>query len=78
MADYTERNLSFKIKKALRYTRPYGVRRTLNIIQEQRVIAPFFRDHGHDANMRESYEMVRPKAEPNPGCDVSYVWETGS
>jgi hypothetical protein len=27
--------------------------------------------------MRESYEMVRPRAEPNPGCDVSYVWETG-
>ena len=33
MPDYTQRPLSFKIKKALRYTRMYGVRRTLSIIQ---------------------------------------------
>lgn len=43
----------------------------------KRIIQPFFRDHGHDANMRESYAMVRPKADPGPGADVSYVWETG-
>jgi hypothetical protein len=43
----------------------------------KRVITPFFRDHGHDANMRESYAMVRPKADPRPGSDVAYIWETG-
>ena len=35
MADYTERPPSFKIKKALRYTRLYGVRRTLTIVRGQ-------------------------------------------
>jgi predicted dehydrogenase len=40
----------------------------------KRVITPFFRDHGHDANMTESYQMVRGS---NPGQDVSYIWETG-
>ena len=44
---------------------------------EKRVVTPFFRDHGHDANMTESYEMVRAKTSPNPGSDVSYIWETG-
>jgi len=43
----------------------------------KRIVQPFFRDHGHDANMRESYAMVRPKSDPGPGADVSYVWETG-
>ena len=52
-------------------------RMVVEVEDDKRVIAPFFRDHGHDANMRESYEMVRPKTEPNAGCDISYVWETG-
>jgi len=42
---------------------------------KKRVITPFFRDHGHSANMTESYEMVRPGN--NPGADVAYIWETG-
>jgi predicted dehydrogenase len=52
-------------------------RMVVEVEDRKRVIAPFFRDHGHDANMSESYEMVRPRGEPNPGCDVAYVWETG-
>ena len=52
-------------------------RMVIEVEDRKRVIAPFFRDHGHDANMRESYEMVRPAPGPNPGCDVSYVFETG-
>jgi predicted dehydrogenase len=52
-------------------------RLVVEVEDDKRVIAPFFRDHGHDANMRESYEMVRPTAESEPACDVSYVWETG-
>lgn len=43
----------------------------------KRVITPFIRDHGHDANMSESYAMVRPKGAASPGQDVAYVWETG-
>jgi len=43
----------------------------------KRVITPFIRDHGHDANMSESYAMVRPKDAPSAGQDVAYVWETG-
>jgi hypothetical protein len=52
-------------------------RLVVEVEDEKRVIAPFFRDHGHDANMRESYEMVRPKTGASPGSDISYVWETG-
>ena len=43
----------------------------------KRVITPFIRDHGHDANMSESYAMVRPKGQAKPGSDVPYIWETG-
>jgi hypothetical protein len=47
-------------------------RMVVEVGPDKRVIAPFFRDHGHDANMSESYEMVRPRGEPNRGNDVSY------
>jgi predicted dehydrogenase len=43
----------------------------------KKVITPFIRDHGHDANMSESYAMVRPKGQESRGADVAYVWETG-
>jgi hypothetical protein len=52
-------------------------RMVVEVEDDKKVIAPFFRDHGHDANMCESYEMVRPKGDARPGSDVSYVWETG-
>jgi predicted dehydrogenase len=52
-------------------------RMVVEVENDKKIVAPFFRDHGHDANMRESYEMVRPQGEPNPGCDLPYVWETG-
>lgn len=52
-------------------------RLVIEVKNDKRVITPFFRDHGHDANMTESYEMVRPRTAPNPGAEVSYVWETG-
>ena len=35
------------------------------------------RDHGHEATIRRSYEMVRSMGELNAGCSVQYVWETG-
>lgn len=35
------------------------------------------RNHGHEAAIRRSYEMVRSSKELNPGCSIQYVWETG-
>lgn len=35
-----------------------------------------FRDHGHEARIRASYEMSRPDAPPAAGATVAYVWET--
>lgn len=52
-------------------------RMVVEVEDDKKVIAPFFRDHGHDANMCESYEMVRSQGEPNPGQDIPYIWETG-
>jgi len=33
-----------------------------------------FRDHGHEENIKKSYEMFRD----GPGCAIDYVWETGA
>ena len=48
----------------------------IEVGSRKRVIRPFFRDHGHDTNMRGSYAMVRPMGRTSPGADVAYVWET--
>jgi len=39
-------------------------------------LATLFRDQGHEARVRLSYEMVRPGRPANPGATVEYVWET--
>jgi predicted dehydrogenase len=53
-------------------------RLVIEVGNDKRVITPFFRDHGHDAHLTESYEMVRPRdGAANPGSDISYIWETG-
>jgi len=36
-----------------------------------------FRDHGHEANIRRSYEMAGPQSMGAASCAVKYVWETG-
>lgn len=36
-----------------------------------------YRDHGHEAAIKRSYEMVRSARGLNPGCSIQYVWETG-
>ncbi len=51
----------------------------VEVVDKKTRIAPFFRDHGHELNIRRSYEMVRP----TPGgvdrsCCIGYVWETGN
>jgi predicted dehydrogenase len=53
-------------------------RLVIEVGSKKSVITPLFRDHGHDKNMTDSYEMVRPRnGVANPGCDLSYIWETG-
>ncbi len=50
---------------------------TVEIVEEKHKLSQMFRDHGHESHIKRSYEMVRPNREPNPGCSVDYVWETG-
>ena len=47
----------------------------VEVENDKRVIAPFFRDHGHDYNISQSYLMARSDV---PGASVDYVWETGN
>ena len=49
----------------------------IEVVEKKYVTNLPHRDHGHEANIRHSYEMVRSKGELNPGCSVQYVWETG-
>jgi predicted dehydrogenase len=49
----------------------------IEVVEKKYVTNLPHRDHGHEANIRRSYEMVRSKGELNPGCSVQYVWETG-
>jgi predicted dehydrogenase len=52
----------------------------LTIERRERKERPFqlFRDHGHEAAIRRSYAMVRPRpgAPPSEGASLAYVWET--
>jgi predicted dehydrogenase len=48
----------------------------VEVVDKKYVTSPLFRDHGHEGNIRNSYEMVRSHGESKPGCAISYVWET--
>lgn len=54
--------------------------KSLVIENGHRRTRPFqlYRDHGHEATIKRSYEMVRPtdSAGSGSGCSVPYVWET--
>jgi len=51
---------------------------TVEVVEGKHKLRPVFRDHGHEANITRSYEMVRPQTDVVPrGCTVDYVWETG-
>lgn len=49
----------------------------VEVVEKKYVTNLLHRDHGHEATIRRSYEMVRSKEELNPGCTAQYVWETG-
>ncbi len=50
---------------------------TVELGARKRRTSLLFRDHGHQDNILRSYELVRPRGAPQPGCAVDYVWETG-
>lgn len=52
-------------------------RLTIDVVDKKRVIAPLFRDHGHGANIKRSYEMVRYPDGPFKGWLLEEIWETG-
>lgn len=51
---------------------------TVEVVEKRYRISHCFRDHGHELNIKRSYEMVRPSGNHRePGCPIHYVWETG-
>lgn len=54
-------------------------RLTIDIVEKQRRPWQLFRDHGHEAAITGSYQLVRPPKgiASARGCPVDYVWETG-
>ncbi len=50
---------------------------TIEVVDKKRKVSPLFRDHGHELNIKNSYEMVRPvSGNSQEGCSLDYVWET--
>jgi predicted dehydrogenase len=52
-------------------------RLVIEVVDKKRVLSGRFREHGHEALIRRSYEMARPNRESVPGCDIWYIWGTG-
>jgi predicted dehydrogenase len=52
-------------------------RLTIDVVEKRRVISPVFRDHGHEANIKRSYEMVRPAVGGFEGWSLGNIWGTG-
>lgn len=52
---------------------------TVEVVEKKKKVSLRFRDHGHEVNIKRSYEMVRPRRDEVPaGSSVEYVWETGN
>lgn len=49
---------------------------TVEVVERKLRYKNRFRDHGHEARIRASYEMARPGAPPDAGATLAYVWET--
>ncbi|HST78881.1 MAG TPA: Gfo/Idh/MocA family oxidoreductase [Verrucomicrobiae bacterium] len=49
----------------------------VEVVEKKYITNLLHRDHGHEAAIRRSYEMVRTKEPFKPGCSVQYIWETG-
>jgi predicted dehydrogenase len=52
---------------------------TVEVTEKKYKTSLLFRDHGHEANIIQSYELSRPPAGSIPqGHQIEYVWDTGS
>lgn len=51
----------------------------IEVVEKKYKKSLFFRDHGHEENIKRSYEMVCPSNGVQfDGCSFDYVWETGN
>ena len=51
----------------------------VEVVEKKYNLSSMFRDHGHELNIKRSYEMVRPSSGIlESGCSIDYVWETGN
>ncbi|HYW79555.1 MAG TPA: Gfo/Idh/MocA family oxidoreductase, partial [Thermoguttaceae bacterium] len=51
---------------------------TVEVAHRKYKISPMFRDHGHELNVTNSYEMIRPRGDNEVAeCPIDYVWDTG-
>jgi predicted dehydrogenase len=51
----------------------------VEIVEKKHRLSPFFRDHGHELNIRRSYAMVRPQGGVYAeGRSINDIWETGN
>ena len=48
---------------------------TIEVSDRKHRYRSIFRDHGHEVNICNSYNMA--KSGETPGCSAQYVWETG-
>ena len=53
---------------------------TVEVLEKKTKISLFHRNHGHEQNIKHSYEMIHEKSgmPRHEGCSVEYVWETGN
>lgn len=49
---------------------------TVEVVDRKHKISQWTRDHGHEQAIKQSYENAR-SPQPEQGCSVHYVWETG-
>ena len=49
---------------------------TVEVIDRKHKISQWTRDHGHEQTIKQSYQNARSQ-QPDQGCPVHYVWETG-
>lgn len=49
----------------------------IEVVEKKHFFKSFYRDHGHEQNIRNSFGMVAERNANSARCPVSYVWETG-
>jgi predicted dehydrogenase len=52
-------------------------RLVIEVVDKKRIYTTWFRDHGHEENILNSYGMTAAGGRMFEGCHPEYVWETG-